>query len=319
VINYRVLIAILYFIAGLAWADLSPEQLIAKEKGLILYQQYKGISAIEPLRVAAEAGDKTAQYYLGETLRRNSMYITAESRKWYEAAAAQGDLFAMLRLSDSSDLCDLFGTCTGRAEWREKVLDLAYARAEHGDTEAMRVLFHAGEGLVWLEKAAGAGDLDAQWLLAERYEAGEGWFLIPGNRKKTIDNLLRKTAEAGLPKGMQFYAGVLHEKGDLAGAFQWRKKAAETGLIGGVYAYARDLLNEEGALDISPDTVKSYALFSLIARLQGGGGSPEYARWALDDLRKKMSNTQLKEAEDFAVEWRDTHPPLSYFLPVYGH
>jgi hypothetical protein len=51
VINYRALIATLYFIAGLAWADLTPEQLVAKDKGLWLYVQYMTISAVEPLQV----------------------------------------------------------------------------------------------------------------------------------------------------------------------------------------------------------------------------------------------------------------------------
>lgn len=50
-INYRALIATLYFIAGLAWANLTLEQLAAKDKGLMLYQQCMTISAVEPLQV----------------------------------------------------------------------------------------------------------------------------------------------------------------------------------------------------------------------------------------------------------------------------
>ncbi|WIF68793.1 hypothetical protein QN096_06555 [Metapseudomonas otitidis] len=50
-INCRALIATLYFIAGLAWADLTPDQRAAKDKGLMLYQQYMKISAVEPLQV----------------------------------------------------------------------------------------------------------------------------------------------------------------------------------------------------------------------------------------------------------------------------
>ncbi|WP_165677898.1 hypothetical protein [Metapseudomonas otitidis] len=50
-ISYRALIATLYFISGLAWADLMPEQLAVKDKGLGLYVQYMTISAIEPLQV----------------------------------------------------------------------------------------------------------------------------------------------------------------------------------------------------------------------------------------------------------------------------
>jgi hypothetical protein len=37
--------------------------------------------------------------------------MTAEAQRRYEAAAKQGDIFAMLRLGDSGDLCHTFGTC----------------------------------------------------------------------------------------------------------------------------------------------------------------------------------------------------------------
>lgn len=55
------------FLSSPVWADLTPEQ--ARNIGLILYNQHMGISAVKPLRIAAKAGDASAQYYLGETLR----------------------------------------------------------------------------------------------------------------------------------------------------------------------------------------------------------------------------------------------------------
>ena len=56
---------ILLFFSSVAFAQLTTEQESAKKKGLELYNQYMGVSAVDPLRIAAEAGDKTAQYYLG--------------------------------------------------------------------------------------------------------------------------------------------------------------------------------------------------------------------------------------------------------------
>lgn len=302
-----------------AFAQLTPEQQAARDKGLELYQQHMGESAIEPLRIAAEAGDKTAQYYLGETLRLNGMFMTAEARKWYEAAAEQGDLFSMLRLSDSSDLCRELGTCAlNGAEWREKALELAYERADRGDTQAMHALFNANQGIGWLEKAAEGGDGSAQRLLAGLYGDGEGWFFLPGSREEAIDKWLKASAEGGFPVGMMHYAGALYEKGNYAAAFQWRKNAAEAGFINGVFAYAKDLLNEKGVFDIKPEPIKSYALFYLITQLKGGGGSSEYAQWELDELSKKLSPEQIEQAKKIAAEWEKTHPPLSYFVPVYG-
>src|SRR5690606_24427710 len=74
------------------------------------------------------------------------------------------------------------------------------------DTEAMRVLYHAGEGLVWLQKAAEAGDGSAQRQLASRYKAGEGWFLTAGSRKKEIIKWLKRSAENGFAPGMFEYS-----------------------------------------------------------------------------------------------------------------
>src|SRR5688572_15998516 len=78
-----------------AFAQLSTEEQAAKVRGLILYNQYKAVTATPFLTVAAEAGDYEAQYYLGESFRRKNHYMNPEARKWYEASAAQGDLYAM--------------------------------------------------------------------------------------------------------------------------------------------------------------------------------------------------------------------------------
>ncbi|MEO8646128.1 MAG: sel1 repeat family protein, partial [Pseudomonas sp.] len=68
-----------------AFAQLSPEQQIAKTRGITLYNQYK--TAAAELRIAAEAGDAEAQFYLAEELRKEKQLMTAEAQKWYEASA----------------------------------------------------------------------------------------------------------------------------------------------------------------------------------------------------------------------------------------
>ena len=94
---------------GQAWAQLTPEQQAAKERGLMLYNQYK--EAVPDLRIAAEAGDREAQYFLAESLRLEKRYMTAEAHHWYEAAAQQGDYYAMIRLGRSGDdLCTVMNT-----------------------------------------------------------------------------------------------------------------------------------------------------------------------------------------------------------------
>ncbi len=243
------------------------------------------------------------------------MYITAESREWYEAAAAQGDLFAMLRLSDSSDLCDLFGTCTGRAEWREKVLDLAYARAEHGDTEAMWVLFHAEEQLGWLEKAAEAGDGAAQLRLANLYYAGAGWFLIPGKRQKEAVRLFKASAESGYAPGMLDYALVLLSSNPDEAAI-WLERAAKLGYVEAVIEYASSLGKSPNKYNLPRDSIKGAALMRMAVDILN---EDRIVMSMLSDIEHDMSEAQVAEAKVLMNTLKTQWPPLSHFVPVYGH
>ncbi|WP_312272030.1 hypothetical protein [Pseudomonas sp.] len=86
----RKLILLLILLSNNVFASIIPNQNAEKERGIILYNQYKSISAVPHLKVAAEAGDREAQYYLGEALRLNSHHMTSEAEKWYIAAANQG-------------------------------------------------------------------------------------------------------------------------------------------------------------------------------------------------------------------------------------
>ncbi len=64
------------------------------------------------MRIAAEAGDREAQYYLAEDLRRTNRYMTEEAYSWYTTAAEQGNLYAMRQLSPiKSDLCIAMENC----------------------------------------------------------------------------------------------------------------------------------------------------------------------------------------------------------------
>ncbi|WP_242486350.1 hypothetical protein [Pseudomonas sp. TH03] len=113
-----------------AQAETSKSQAGAKKKGIELYNQFKAISAVPYLKSAAESGDHEAQYYLGEALRKNNKYITPEAQSAYEASALQGDIYAMIRLSQrDNDLCVAMKNCpveknhqlSGRkAHWRRQ-------------------------------------------------------------------------------------------------------------------------------------------------------------------------------------------------------
>ncbi len=113
------------FNSAAAFAVLTPEQQAAKERGISLYNQEK--NAEPELRIAAEAGDAEAQFYLAEQLRHLELNKTLDSReslKWFMASANQGDLFSLYQLSHNVKLCVLATECSkgekSRSVWRRE-------------------------------------------------------------------------------------------------------------------------------------------------------------------------------------------------------
>ena len=310
------------FFSCSAVAQLTHEQQAAKDKGLTLYNQSDWYDSQPLLQIAAEAGDRMAQYYLGEAIRLSKRYTTAEAKRWYEAAAEQGDLYAMLRLSSKDDLCRYMGTCNGKIgeQWRKQAIKIARERAGRGDTEAMIVLYLANQGLAWLEKAAEAGDGFGQYLLASVYESGKGWFLIPGSREKAIGKWFKASAENGFPPGMYLYTNFLYKHGGSeADVGYWLKKTAEAGHIEAMVSYALNIAHLPERYGLPLDLVKAYGLTYMLSKLEGGGVGPEDGKRNLPRIAEKMNERQIQQGIAFAKEWEKTHPPLSYFAPAYGY
>jgi uncharacterized protein len=310
------------FFSCSAVAQLTHEQQAAKDKGLTLYNQSDWYDSQPLLQIAAEAGDRMAQYYLGEAIRLSKRYTTAEAKRWYEAAAEQGDLYAMLRLSSKDDLCRYMGTCNGTIgeQWRKQAIKIARERAGRGDTEAMIVLYLANQGLAWLEKAAEAGDGFGQYLLASVYESGKGWFLIPGSREKAIGKWFKASAENGFSPGMYLYTNFLYKHGGSeADVGYWLKKTAEAGHIEAMVSYALNIAHLPERYGLPLDLVKAYGLTYMLSKLEGGGVGPEDGKRNLPRIAEKMNERQIQQGIAFAKEWEKTHPPLSYFAPAYGY
>lgn len=305
-----------------AFAQLTPELQKAKEKGLALYQQSDWYDSQPLLEKAATAGDRVSQYYLAEAIRLSNRYTTAAARTWYEAAANQGDLYAMLRLSNKNDLCSELGSCNGKSadEWREQVINIAHERAENGDTEAMTVLFITKQGFSWLEKAANAGDPLAQNTLAGIYKDGDGWFLIPGNREKAVKKWYGASAEGGYPRAMYLYANYLYEHDEKKeDAANWLKKSAESGYIEAMGNYALSVAHMPDNLGYTKNLVEAYGLAYLMSKLEGGGTGSKDGKMILPEIAEKMTKDEIKQGLQFAKEWEKSRPPLSYFVPVYGY
>lgn len=319
VITTAVLLALT--ITAQAAVSLTASQQSAKEKGITLYNQYK---PSEPeLRIAADAGDAEAQFYLGEELRQKSQYITPEAKKWLEASGAQGNLYAMLRLARSdSDLCTTMNNCPpGKktpSEWLTLAREQAASKASKGDAEAAYIMYLATAELNWLEKSADSGYAQGQWLLATRYKEGEGSFLLPWKRAEAVEHWAKASAEGGNPKGMMEYAALLFEKGDIDGFRHWNEQAALKGYATTVYGYGSDLAHEPDKYGFPYDVVKGYALVYMLKELDGGGGMDTNVNDKLPKIAAKMTPEQIAEAKKYAEQWKASHPPLSFFPDKLG-
>lgn len=301
-----------------ARAQISNEQHSAKDRGIQLYNQFKAVSAQPYLKKAAKSGDAEAQYYLGEAIRTNHKYMTAEAVSSYEAAALQGDIYSMIRLAgEKNDLCVVMKNCSKTrkepGEWGKMASDTASARAAEGSAEAMYLKYRVTGDDKWLEKSAENGYVFSQYFLGIMYRQGHGHFLLPSRRAEAIEGLMKASAEGGYPKAMLEYGAILAEKNDYQGFRYWNKKAAEAGYAIAVFGYGSYLGEQKSEFGFTYDPVNSYALLSVLLKLDGGGGMVDLVNFKLPELSAKMTAEQIVKATELAKEWADTHPPLSFF------
>jgi TPR repeat protein len=296
---------------------LTTSELAIKSHGIILYNQHKAISAIPLLVIAAKAGDHEAQYYLAESLRAKSRFMTPEAKYWYEAAALQDDLYAMIQLGrNGNDFCEASHECEKSVkqpvEWLNQAKKLAQQKADNGDAESMYLMYEITLEDSWLERAANAGDVHAQYWMAVGYKQGDGFFL-PWNRAKAVEKWFKLSAENGNPRSMMEYAAMLFEKGDIAGFRHWNEQAAMAGYAESVYGYGSYLAHEPDTYGFPYDPVKGYSLVSSLLVLDGGGGMQENVEYKLPLISAKMTPSQISAAEELTKSWDLTHPPLSFF------
>ncbi|MGF6127452.1 TPR repeat protein [Pseudomonas frederiksbergensis] len=306
------------------FAGLTPDTNIAKSKGIVLYNQFKSISAAQYLMVAAEAGDAESQYYLAESIRKSKHYMTEDAQKWYQAAAEQNDVYAMIQLGRSGeDYCVNMDNCPlskkTPEEWLKSALDTAKPKAENGDAESMYLMYELTLKPEWLQKSADAGYALAQYWMAVGIRQGDGFFL-PWTRKEEVGKWLKLSSEGGYPKAMMEYAAYIYEnKGDLEVARHWIEQAALAGYKSGISSYGAYLAHSPSLYDFPLDLIKGYAITSLLTDLDGGGNVQVYVNDTLPEIAEKMTPEEINKAKDFAREWKKNHPPLSFYPDKLSH
>ena len=305
-------------------AQLTLQQRSAKDNGIVLYNQYKAISAIEFLEVAAEGGDDEALYYLGEAIRKNSRHMTPAAQKSYENSAIKGNIYSMIRLGRvEEDLCVTMKDCTpaqqSPEEWMNKAKELATEQASQGNAESMYLLWEITGNDDWLEKSAESGFALAQFRLATKYQEGGGVFLLPTRRSDAIEKWMKASAENGYPPAMMGFAAARMKKNDLSSFRIWNEKAAASSYVSGVFGYASYIGEAVPKYGFSSDPVKSYALLTNLLELDGGGNVINNVKDVLPEVEKNMSKEQIVNAKKLANTWKADHPPLSFFPDKLGY
>jgi TPR repeat protein len=292
-------------------------------KGITLYNQLNIDSAIQELTREATSGNVESQYYLGEALRKKNRHMTPEAQQWYESAAENNNIYAMIQLGRAkNDLCIKMGNCPpnkkSQAEWFARAKELALPKARDGDPESLYLMYEITLNREWLEKSANAGYSLAQYWMAVSERQGEGFFLMPGKRDESVKKWLLLSSEGGYPKAMMDYLQILFQEGDTEGLRHWLVIAAETGDQAAISNYGAYIAHSPDKIGYPLDLVKGYALYSLLKELEDNGGIGRYVERKSDEIREKMTPKQIEESKIAAKEWRETHPPLSFFPEKLG-
>ncbi|MBF8224511.1 tetratricopeptide repeat protein, partial [Halomonas sp. 328] len=288
-----------------AWA-LNPETQAAKDEGMRLYNIGHSTAAMPYLRQAAEAGDVEAMYYMGEAERRQQMMgLTRAAMEWYLKAAAEGDAYSMLQLFRGG-ACTAGDRCPeGFEDWHHAALAITQPQAEAGDPDAMLAMYHiqrmfeasrrAGE---WLERAAEAGQPEAQTLLGRQILSGRGWYLTNSRRLGAAEEWLRQAAEQGYVPAMNELASVLANLERYEDAWHWYVQASDNGHINGRQWLGNCYMEPErdSICQVDQDLVKGWAIYYAIDQEVDGTSSKR----SLQLRRELISDAERREAEELA-------------------
>ncbi|SEG42342.1 tetratricopeptide repeat protein [Billgrantia desiderata] len=318
------LVAVLSLPITIAWA-LEPEVQAAKDEGMRLWGISEWIKMQPYLEQAADAGDVEAMYYLGEATRLLDRGLSRRAMAWYLQAAEQGDVHAMLRLFQGG-ACIAGDRCPeGYEDWHHAALAVAQPKAEAGDSDAMLLMFdiyrmfdqprRAGD---WLERAAEAGQPEAQTILGNQILDGRGWYLTNGRRLSAAEAWFRQAAEQRYVPAMDRLAATLSNLGRHQEAWTWFEAASELGHINGRRWLGSCYMEPEknAVCQVEKDLVKGWAIYYAIHDELGNTSSAR----SLSLRSHMLDESKQQEAETLAErEWIGREPPLSNFPPRFGY
>ncbi len=162
------------------------------------------------------------------------------------------------------------------------------------------------ESAKWYRRMAEQGDPSAQLILGIKYDRGER---VPRDATEAI-KWYELAAEQGVVQA-QYILGVTYHQGrgvptDYPRAASWYRRAVEQGdgeaqnNLGAMY---------EAGVGLPPDYVNAHMWYSIAASRFQPGESNDKAITNRDSLAKKMTPTQIAEAQRLAREWAPKPEP----------
>jgi len=280
-------------------------------RGMKLYNLGEFNQAKPFLTIGAIGGDRLSQYVMGEIERRETSSDPEEKKRWYQLAAAQNHVYALLRLADVESL--------------KKAKELAQAEADKGNAEAMLQLYEIDHDVKTLKKAADAGSMEATYILAVKYDTDPALIPDATTRRTTVDLLLKTASDAGFSKAIHWYANRPSVSRNLPVRRQLMEKRAAMSDVNGVlefgYALGGVYTNDDGIdteYGTTQDLVKGYGLIWLVIESTREFRRHSEARGNLEVIAESMTPAQITAAKGFARQWEASHPPMSEFRLTYS-
>jgi TPR repeat protein len=166
------------------WAQQSDSDL-NYEKGTYYALKFQYDLAKPLLKKAADAGNENAMLRYAFLINvKHGQYLAPDAFIYMEKAAENGNEWAMMLMSKS-----FFSGVTKKeaSKWRDKLDEKLKPYLEQGNKDAYYIMSQVefdDNREKWLNKSADAGSSKAMRELANYYQSGNGWFILPGSREK---------------------------------------------------------------------------------------------------------------------------------------
>ena len=304
-----------------AWTQLANQGNVVAQTSLgLMYFQGQGVpenfvEALKWFRLAASRGDAIAQYHLGLEYSQGRVVPQhyAMAARWYRLAADQGHALAQRSLGS------MYSRGQGPKNDIEAVItQLASQGSEANGSAAfsLGLMYERGLGmpqndakaLEWFKIAAGNGDADAYAKIGSMYSKGQGvpqndaaaatWYRGEAERRQADANLAlrpKRSVDLSWAARTMEYKGLGVSQSD-AEVVKWHRYAADHGDV--------DAQLNLGAMYAEGNGVpQNYVQAHMWLNLAGAGGKGSGSGYR-ETIAKKMTPTQIEEAQRLAAEWK---------------